>query len=85
MKLIKKAWVGLGSSGTWLAMFLFTIVFEFVFDQTLKSILFMMMTFFGYFLSRIAEAIEAKNKTNYVDAVYDLQFKDGKPVTHQDT
>jgi hypothetical protein len=85
MKLIKKAFVGLGSSSTWVLMFLFTVVFEFIFDQPLKSMFFMMMTFLGYFLSRIAEAIEAKNKTNYVDVVYGLQFKDGKPVTHKDT
>jgi hypothetical protein len=62
MSIIKKIWHFLGTSGAWLAMFLFIVIFEGVLESTLKGYFLTLIFLLGYFLSRIAEAIEAKNK-----------------------
>ena len=58
MKYIVNLWNSLGKSGSWLAMFSFTILFELVVGSTIKGMFYAFICMLGYFLSRIAEAIE---------------------------
>ena len=62
MKAFKKCWSFIGTSGAWLAILLIVMVFEASLGQTLKGSFYFFIAFLGYFLSRISEALESKNK-----------------------
>jgi len=47
-------------SDAWLAIFLIVTLFEIIGEQTIKGMFYSMIFLLGYFLSRIAEALEKK-------------------------
>ncbi len=57
---MKKLWDLLGKSDAWLAIFVIVTLFEIIGEQTIKGMFYSMIFLLGYFLSRIAEALEKK-------------------------
>ena len=57
---MKKIWDLLGKSDAWLAIFVIVTLFELIGEQTIKGMFYSMIFLLGYFLSRIAEALERK-------------------------
>lgn len=55
---MKKLWGLLGKSDAWLALFIIISLFEIIGQQTIKGMFYSMIFLLGYFLSRIAEALE---------------------------
>ncbi len=60
MKYIVKVWEFIGKSDAWLFLFVIISVCEFFGGSTLKGMFYSAIFLFGYFLSRIAEALEKK-------------------------
>lgn len=59
---MRKLWDFIGKSDAWLALFLIITLFEGFGEQTIKGMFYSMIFLLGYFLSRIAEALERKAK-----------------------
>lgn len=59
---MKKLWELFGSSGAWVSMFACVVLFEIIAGATIKGMFYAFIFMLGYFLCRIAEAIEKMNK-----------------------
>lgn len=59
---MKKLWVFIGKGDAWLAVFVIITLFELIGEQTIKGMFYSMIFLLGYFLSRIAEALERKGQ-----------------------
>jgi len=59
---MKKFWELFGSSGTWVLIFAVIVLFEMITGATIKGMFYAFIFMLGYFLCRIAEAIEKMNK-----------------------
>ena len=61
MSVVKNIWAFIGTSGAWLLGFLLAVITDAVLGQTLLGMFYVFLCALGFFLCRIAEAIEAKN------------------------
>jgi hypothetical protein len=59
---MKKLWELLGSSSAWVIMFVCIVLFELISGATIKGMFYAFIFMLGYFLCRIAEAIENMSK-----------------------
>jgi len=63
VKTFKKIWDFIGTSSVWLLFFLLAAIIDSALGGTLTGMFYTFICLIGFFLCRIAEAIEAINKT----------------------
>lgn len=59
MKTVKKIWAFIGTSGAWLLGFLLAAITDAALGQTLVGMFYVFICVLGFFLCRIAEAVES--------------------------
>ncbi len=62
MKLIKKFWAFLGTSGAWIALFIIVLTVELIAGPSLKGMFYSALFLVSYFLCRISEEISKISK-----------------------